>query len=233
MVSAAHDSLTHCRPPTRSYERTLANDLQRDDEALLRSSSVRARRQIRHAERLPLSVLAIQDDALVPQLERLHRETFARTAVRPQPQPWAQLVAASRKAPERVSIFGVLLAEREAAHRLVAYARVLRHGTSAVYDAAGSTRLADRRVPLMYPAVWTLLRSPRDRSAIWFDFGGLSSGTADSGGDPLAGISEFKRNFGGEDLIVGEEWSFDAAPLRQRLIQSFRRQLASLIPHRG
>ena len=85
----------------------------------------------------------------------------------------------------------------------------------------------------MYPAVWTLLRSPRDRSAIWFDFGGLSSGTADSGGDPLAGISEFKRNFGGEDLIVGEKWSLDAAPLRQRLIQSFRRQLASLMPHRG
>jgi hypothetical protein len=221
------------RHPPRSYERTLAIELQRDDEALLGSFSERARRQIRYAEHLPLSVLPIQDPALTPQLERLHRETFARTGMRPLPQPWAKLIAATRIAPDRVGVFGVVLAEQEAAYRLVAYARVLRHGTFAVYDDAGSTRLPDRRVPLMYPAVWTLLRWARDHGAIWFDFGGLSSKNADTGEDPLAGISEFKRNFGGEDVIVGEEWSFDAAPLRQRLIQSLRRQLAALTPHRG
>jgi len=48
----------------------------------------------------------------------------------------------------------------------------------------------------------------------------------------LGGISEFKRNFGGEQLVIGEDWQFDAAPLRQRLVQAAGRVLPFLKPDR-
>jgi hypothetical protein len=48
----------------------------------------------------------------------------------------------------------------------------------------------------------------------------------------VGGVSEFKRNFGGEELVIGEEWHFDAAPLRQRLVQSASKVLTFLKPDR-
>jgi len=215
----------------RMYDRTLAIDLQRDDQALLRSFSAPARQRIRLAERLPLSVITIENDALVPQLEEIHRQTYARTGGRASAQPWTRLVAAAREVPDRLRIFGVMLTDAGTA-RLVSFALVLRHGTFAVYHTAGSTRLANRRIPLAYPAIWALMRWARNTGATWFDFGGMTPGTSESEGDPVGGVSEFKRNFGGEELVIGEDWQFDAAPLRQRLVQAAGRVLSFLKPDR-
>ena len=215
------------KDPVRTYERTLAIDLQRDDKALLGSFSAPARQRIRLAERSPLTVITIKDDALVPQLEEIHRETYVRTGGQAPAQPWTRLVAAANEASDRLRIFGVMLADAGTV-RLVAYARALRHGTFVAYDAAGSTRLADRRIPLMYPVIWALIRWARDTGASWLDLGGVTGGASESSNDPLAGIAEFKRKFGGEDVVVGEEWHFDAAPLRQRFVQSASRVLTFL-----
>ncbi len=211
----------------RTYERTLAIDLQRDDKALLASFSAPARQRIRLAARSPLSVITIEDDTLIPQLEQIHRETYARTGAQAPAQPWTRLIAAAREAPDRSRIFGVMLVDAGTV-RLVAFAQVLRHGTFAVYEAGGSTRLADRRIPLMYPAIWALIRWARDTGATWLDLGGITGGTSESNNDPLAGISEFKRKFGGEQLVIGEDWQFDIAPLRQHLVQSARKVLTFL-----
>jgi lipid II:glycine glycyltransferase (peptidoglycan interpeptide bridge formation enzyme) len=73
------------------------------------------------------------------------------------------------------------------------------------------------------------VRWARDTGAIWFDFGGVTRGTWD---DPVGSISEFKRKFGGEELVVGEDWHFDAAPLRPRLVRSASRVLTFLKPNR-
>jgi len=217
----------YCKGEVRTYERTLAIDLQRDDKALLGSFSAPARQRIRLAERSPLSVITIEDDTLIPQLEQIHRETYARTGEKAPAQPWNRLVAAAREAPDRLHIFGVMLTGAGTG-RLVAFARALRHGTFVVYDAAGSTRLADRRIPLTYPAMWALIRWARDTGAKWLDLGGVTGGSSESNNDPLAGISEFKRKFGGEDVVVAEDWHFDAAPLRERLVQSTSRMLTFL-----
>lgn len=207
------------KEPVRTYQRTLAIDLQRDDKTLLASFSAPARQRLRLAERSALSVLSIEDNTLLPQLEQIHRETYARTGGQAPEQDWPRIVAAAREAPDRLRIFGVVLTNAGTA-RLVAYARALRHGTFVVYDAAGSTRLADRRIPLMYPVIWALIRWARDTGATWLDLGGITGGTSENKVDPLAGISEFKRKFGGEELVIGDEWHLDIAPLRQRVIQS-------------
>lgn len=85
----------------------------------------------------------------------------------------------------------------------------------------------------MYPAVWALMRWARDAGATWFDFSGLTNGASTSGDDPLGGISEFKLNFGREDLTVGEDSALDLAPLRQRLASAVSSGLSFLNPRRG
>ena len=80
----------------------------------------------------------------------------------------------------------------------------------------------------MYPVIWALIRWARDTGATWLDLGGITGGTSESNNDPLAGISEFKRKFGGEQLVIGEDWQFDIAPLRQHLVQSARKVLTFL-----
>ncbi len=216
------------RPDVRMYEHTLAIDLTLDEPALLSTFSSRARREWRRAEKFPLSIVELDGTSQVPVLDALLAETFERTGGVAPVQNWPRIAAVSQAVPTRLRQFGVMLAEEGSEPRLVAFARVIRHGTFAVYETAASTRLADRRIPMMYPIIWAILRWARETGVTWFDFGGVTTGMADTSDDPVGGISEFKRNFGGEVVQVGEDWSFDAAPVRDRLAGSLSRAVAAI-----
>lgn len=216
------------RDDVRMYQHTLAIDLTMSEEDLLATFSARARRELRRAGKFPLGVVELDGNLHVPVLDELLRETFERTGGAAPVQHWGKLTALAKAAPTRLRLFGMTLAEEGTAPRLVAFARIVRHGTFAVYETAASTRLADRRVPMMYPIIWESLAWARDTGATWFDFGGVTAGTSDTTEDPVGGISEFKRNFGGELLEVGEDWSLDVAPVRERLAGSLGRAVAAL-----
>ena len=212
----------------RMYERTLALDLQRSDEALFGSFSTSARGALRRAQRFPLSVVSIESDALISQLDTIHRETYDRTGGRSPAKPWAQIAAGAREAPDRMRLFGAVLRDQANGPRLVAFAEAVRHGTFAVYNAGGSTRHHIRRIPLMYPLVWALIQWARATGAAWLDFGGVTNGSSASEDDPVGGVSEFKRRFGGEEVVVGEDWHLEVAPLRQRLVRTARKVVGYL-----
>lgn len=221
------------RPDVRMYEHTLAIDLAQDEQALLAAFSSRARRELRRAEKFPLQVVQVDGVAEGEALDALLLETFDRTGGVAPAQDWGRIAAVSEAVPSRLRQFGVMLATEGGVPKLVAFARVTRHGTFAVYDIAASTRLADRRVPLMYPIIWAILTWARETGVTWFDFGGVTTGAAGAEDDPVGGISEFKRNFGGEVLTVGEDWWFDAAPLRDRFAGSLSRVVALLRRREG
>lgn len=216
------------RPDVRMYEHTLAIDLTLDQQSLLASFSSRARRELRRAEKFPLAVVEVDGTQQVAELDALLAETFERTGGIAPAQSWPRIAAVSGEVPGRLRQFGVTLTEEGSGPRLVAFARVIRHGTFAVYETAASTRLADRRIPMMYPIIWAILQWARETGVTWFDFGGVTAGTADTTDDPVGGISEFKRNFGGEVVQVGEDWWFDAAPVRNRLAGSLSRAVGAL-----
>ncbi len=216
------------RPDVRMYQHTIAIDLSLDEHALLSTFSSRARRELRRAEKLPLSVVEVDGPANAAVLDALLQETFARTGGIAPPQDWARISALALAEPQRLRQFGVMLAEEGAAPRLVAFARVIRHGTFVVYETAASTRLEDRRIPMMYPIIWAILKWAKDTGSTWFDFGGVTAGTAGTSDDPVGGISEFKRNFGGEVVEVGEDWTFDGAPVRDRLAGALSNAFAVL-----
>lgn len=217
------------QPQVRTYEQTLAIDVQKSDELLLGSFSARARRAIRKAQRAQIHVSPIDDNTLIPQLEAIQRETYQRTGANAPVRPWPKLLSAVRRSPNRIQIFGASFENSDNARQIVAFALVIRNGTSVQYDVAGSTRLPESNVPLMYPVIWKLLRWARDTGASWFDFGGITDISLQENQNPLHGISEFKRTFGGEQLIVGEDWRLNVAPRRQQLIRIARRLIVR--PH--
>ncbi len=203
----------------RNYSETSIIELQKSDESLLSSFSSNARYQIRKSRRYPIRVVSIEDDSLIPQLESLRLETYSRTGGRAPALNWAPLLAAAREAPERIRIFGAMYGEDEVSSRLVAYAVVYRNGTFVQYNSAGSTRLPDGQIPLMYPVIWELLRWSRNGGSAWFDFGGITDGSSNSRDDAVGGISEFKRYFGGQQELIGENWRMTLAPRRQFLVR--------------
>jgi lipid II:glycine glycyltransferase (peptidoglycan interpeptide bridge formation enzyme) len=70
--------------------------------------------------------------------------------------------------------------------------------------------------------IWELIRWSRATGARSFDFGGVTAGTAGSD-DPLGGISDFKRGFCKNEVMVGQEWALDIRPLRWRLASMLSR----------
>ena len=89
-------------------------------------------------------------------------------------------------------------------------------GDHGVYADSASVRPDDIRLAVTYPILWDLITWAKRGGASWFDLGGITLGHA-TDGDPLGGISDFKRFFT-EDLIdVGEEWRFPLHSLRARL----------------
>jgi lipid II:glycine glycyltransferase (peptidoglycan interpeptide bridge formation enzyme) len=110
---------------------------------------------------------------------------------------------------------------------LLAFAWSHHHGDHAHYDASGSTRNTDIKAPLAYALIWDLCLWAKQHGATWFDFGGITAGSAASGdADPVGGISDFKRYFSKTVVSVGEEWMLEPRPLRAKLARSISRAIS-------
>ena len=72
-------------------------------------------------------------------------------------------------------------------------------------------------MPFGYGLAWELMTWAKENGAKWFDFGGISAGTASNPDDVLGGISDFKRYFSREKIAVGHEWLFETKPIVSRV----------------
>ena len=74
--------------------------------------------------------------------------------------------------------------------------------------AGASTRPTDQhRVGIVHPLFWDLIGWAKRTGGTWFDLGGVTAGTVGSG-DPVGGISDFKRLFSKDAIDVAEDWVF-------------------------
>lgn len=207
------------------YTETLVIDLQRDPEEILGGFSRSARRNIRETERKGLAVRPITDPSLASRLDALYRETFARTGAPSQAVDWGEVITLSRAFPELARLVGAFSAEPENPESLLAFAWGRSHGDHADYSHGGSTRVPGVRVPLAYPLIWDLVRWAHGLGVPWFDLGGVTRGSAEEEGDPLGGISDFKRFFSDRVVTIAEEWVYEPPTVRSRLARKVRRVL--------
>jgi lipid II:glycine glycyltransferase (peptidoglycan interpeptide bridge formation enzyme) len=106
---------------------------------------------------------------------------------------------------------------------LVAFAWGCLHGDYVTYEAGAATRTqATGNLALAYAPLWDLVAWARGLGAAWFDFGGVSMGTAGDAHDPLGGIADFKRFFCNEVISVGEDWVLEPRPARAFLARAVR-----------
>jgi len=202
----------------RNWGRTFALDLQRSEEELFASFSPTVRRAIRSVAKLPLQVRSIDDRRLASRLDALSSETFARTGAHYQEMwDWEGVIELSRRAPDASRLVGLVRADREGPEALLGFAWGWWNGESVSYFAGASSRPSDLQgVGIVHPLFWDLIVWAKRTGATWFDLGGATAGTAGSG-DPLGGISEFKRRFSKQTVDVAEDWVLEPHALPARV----------------
>ena len=169
-------------------------------------------------QQLPLQVRVVDDCRLGDRLEALSRETRARTGGRYAALwDWAGVIELSRRVPDAARLVGLFRTDREGSDALLGFLWGWWNGQSVSYFAGGSSRPSDLgRLHIGYPLMWDLIVWAKRAGAKWFDFGGVTAGTAASG-DPLGGISDFKRLFGKETAEVAEDWMLEPRKVAARL----------------
>jgi hypothetical protein len=218
-------------PSPRCYESTLVLAIDGDEESILASFHRTARQNIRNSGKYPVRVAPVVDPGHFARLDEIAAETFARTGGRFPQVDWARIAAVGAREPEASRLVGLYRTDEEGPASLLAFAWACGHGDHAHYSAAGSTRIIDRRIPLLYPLIWDLIVWAKRSGARFFDFGGVTAGTLTSD-DPLGGISDFKRYFTPRLVQVGAEWSYEPRPRRAhaaRLMKSASTMLSRML----
>jgi hypothetical protein len=209
-------------PHPRNYRETLVIPLGGTEEELLAGFSATTRRDLRGWAQRPVEMRPITDARYTDRLNLISRETFGRTGGAWRPRPWAERIALCAAVPDRSRLVGLFRAGRNDDEALLAYAWGCVHGAYAQYDDAGSTRVDDIKVSMMYPIMWDLIRWAKASGCAWFDLGGVTA-EGRAADDPRAGISEFKRRFSKEVAAVGMEWEYEPHPARARLARGLAR----------
>lgn len=203
----------------RSYEQTVVLDLTPDETSIFASLSSRARRGIRAIHKCPAVVRPIIDERYAERIEALLRETFARSGGRYPKEDWRRRIDLCNQYPSISRLVGFFSTDVGGPEGLLAFAWGRAHGDHAEYADSASTRVATVRAPLSYALAWDLICWARRNGATWFDFGGITRGHLGDG-DPLGGISDFKRFFSNQIAPVGEEWVLEPHYLKAKLAQA-------------
>lgn len=203
-------------PSERVSENTLAVDLSSTEEEILASFSRSTRQNIKGAVKHALRIAPVQDPNCGPRMNALLSASLARTGAPPQVMDWSAVLTLCGAVPHRSRVVGVFRNDSLDPSDLVGFAWGLHHGERVEYHTGASDRIPGVRLPILYPALWDLIKWGRQTGGRWFDMGGVTEGTLGSN-DALGGISDFKRGFTRVEVSLGEEWSFAPRPFRSRL----------------
>ena len=221
-------------PEPHGYAHTVTVDLAPDEATILAGFHATARRHIRAVAKHPVALRVLDDERLVPRMEELTRETLARTGGVHRPVDWHAVLRTGRDHPGRLRAVGLFHTEVEGPASLVAFTVGHHHGHYASYEEGASTRETTLKAALVYPLLWDLMCWARRGGARAFDLSGITAGTHDSG-DPLGGISDFKRLFSTTVVHVGAEWVLEPNPVSAALARLLRsgRAWAGRLASRG
>jgi lipid II:glycine glycyltransferase (peptidoglycan interpeptide bridge formation enzyme) len=210
---------------TRSYERTLMLDLAAAEDSLFAGLHKNARQGIRNVTKFPVRLATAESVDLASRLEKLADDTRERTGGERRHLNWRTFIEMSRQAPNLSRIAILERTDRGAPDSVLAFAWGCMHGDVAEYSESGSERVGDMKISTSYALLWDLIGWARRNGAKWFDFGGVTSGNTESG-DPLGGISDFKRRFSQHEVEVGEQWEFYPHPRRAAIASAVSRTAA-------
>ena len=209
-------------PCDRIPDRTLVTDLSLSEDAILAGFGRSTRQNVRAAAKHDLQLVALDDANYGPRMNTLLAESFSRTGGEVELVDWRAVLQLCAAAPNRSRLVGAFRGASRGPDDLVGFAWGLHHGDRVQYHTGASARIQGIRLPILYPVLWDLIVWGKQSGGTWFDFGGVTPGTAGSD-DALGGISAFKRGFSKDEVASGQEWAFTPSPIRWRLAQQSSR----------
>jgi hypothetical protein len=214
----------------RTYQDTLLLDLRPSEAEIFQKISKSARRNIKMVRKRPVQVSVVLDPCLIPRLRELERETMLRSGASYTGTDWETAIMLSRENPNLSRLVGLWRTDVPlCANALLACAWSCNHGVEAEYKSSASTRRQRIDFTMTSSLIWDLLTWAKQNGAMWFDFGGVTSGSRLQGDvDSLSGVSDFKRHFNACATRVGEEWVLQPGRLSARFAQlssAFRKWL--------
>lgn len=213
----------------RCYDRSAIVELGQPLDAIFAGLHKTARQNIRAATRFPVEIRPLTASQPPGPMNSLLAETFARTGGEFDRPDWTAILRYCDLHPDRSRVVGMYRTDLPDGDQLLAFAWGCFHGNHVQYATAASTRATDLKVPMAYPLAWDLIQWAHRLGASFFDFGGLSAGSHGSG-DPLGGISDFKRYFKGEPARVGAEWMLEPSRFAAGWVRLASRVAARLRP---
>lgn len=214
-------SLGYQRAPIHAMdgERCWVLDLAKSDEELLAAMRKTTRYEIRHAQRLGVTVRQSSDRKDLPAFLKLYAQTASRHEFVPH-----QGIA------EEFTIFGknnstrLFLGYYE--KQLVAGAMILFYGNQAIYH-HGASRSgvlpAGRQVPASSLVQWEAIKEAKRRGMGQYNFWGIAP--EDAPNHPWQGLTLFKKGFGGEERQTIHAHDLPVSPFYRipRAIETYRR----------
>lgn len=195
-----------CEP--EGVTRTLVCDLKKSRDELLASMSPKTRRNLRSRDKFAGELRVLDDPAWAGVAKEAVLAAVRRTGATMREGELHHLFHIARERPDLLRIVGLFLPGEP--QRLVAFATAHRHGQVAEYASAGSIdEPALRKLPFNYWLLGELFEWARQSGATHFDLGGVTDGGP---GDPLAGISEFKRHLTNVETESGREMLLTLQP---------------------
>ncbi|MGI8497953.1 MAG: hypothetical protein ACR2OG_10285 [Gemmatimonadaceae bacterium] len=188
----------------RSYAQTVLIDLRPPEHELLTSFHPTCRKNIKAFAKHGLQCLPVNAALHVERLNELVGEAMSRTGGDSFAVDWMGLAKLIETDQTSACLLGAFRCDVDGPEALIGIVLGLRHGDVVEYSVAASARVPEVRAPLLYEPTWSLFRWAKKQGASWFDFGGVTLGSKESG-DPLGGISDFKRYFSANVVEVGAE----------------------------
>lgn len=203
---------------SRQHQHTLVLRIDADDATLRRGLNSGHRSRINTAEKRGLTIVQVQAADDISAFVGLLRQTESRAGFYSHDDPYYRAIADELMPTGEASLYYAVHENRR-----VAGALIFDYGDTRYYAFAASDTQRRSVMPAP-PLVWRTILDGRERGLRFFDFWGVAP--PDQPDHKWAGITEFKRGFGGELHARAGTWEVAVQPVRARLFsiaQALRR----------
>lgn len=194
---------------------TLLVDLAQSEEVLQQGMHEKTRYNVRVAERKGVTVRTSTDDVAIETLLRLTKETAARDAFRSQPGYYIRMTF---HALAPLGMAQIRLAEKDGTPLAASFE--VRYGDTVTY-LYGASSSTERNAMAPYALHWSALQDAKREGYRFYDFHGVNPTDTSSPyfKESWAGITRFKRGWGGEQVDYMGTWELPRLPFLYRLFR--------------
>lgn len=193
------------------YVRTLIVDLKAaSKEEILSKFQQKTRSKIRHATREKVTLKRLNGTEWMNACREAVGASVQRTQGDVSEFNFETAFSLANTQPDKAIITGIFLNHRP--EELLAYVIAYANGTRAELVSAGSVSDPElRTLPFNFFLVWEVIQWAHSLGCTELDLGGVTSGEP---GDPLQGISRFKRSITKEERVIDGEMIAVVKPVR-------------------